>query len=118
MFNYRERPYHPVWAPVVVDVSLGNLRPLPGWVILQERFIEDEERADGLTIARPGVVNTTTGVIVALSPETGAELGVSMGDNVVYREWQGGRWLFNGVPVLITASEHIVAKLEEGSGKV
>jgi co-chaperonin GroES (HSP10) len=42
-------------------------------------------------------------------------LKVQVGDAVVYREFGGGRWSFNGVKVLLTAATDILAVVEGGN---
>lgn len=102
----------PVWGAIPMDESIKSVRPLDGWVMLREQFLDREVTLTTglvLQIARPYVSNTVYGQVVALSEQTAAELAVSVGDIVVYREYAGARWSFKGDVVLLTASKDILA---------
>ena len=106
--------YRPVWAPVKVDVTVGQVHPLPGWVMVDEQFLETAPRVNsGLLIIRPGTSNTVYGRVVCLHEDTERELGVEAGDLVVYREWSGSRWMIGGKVVLLTPSRDILATVKE-----
>jgi co-chaperonin GroES (HSP10) len=102
----------PVWAPVEVGVSLDRVEPTPGWVVLQEQFI-DETTSSGIIIAKPYVANTVFGRVVAINDIDAIKTGIEAGMNIVYREYSGGRWSFIGSKVLITPLEAILAWYEE-----
>lgn len=107
----------PAWAPVAVDVALADVQPLPGWVLLREQFEQDERTVRAgveLVIVSLGTPHTVYGRVEALAEETAQELGVRAGDDVVYREWEGGRWEFQGDRALMIGSQHILARVERG----
>lgn len=106
----------PPWAPKTVDVPLEAVHPLPGWVVIREQFDQDREvTLAGVTliVATPGTSNTVMGYVLALHPETREELGIRVGDLVAYREWEGGRWSFEGASVLLMESQHILGLVAE-----
>ena len=103
----------PDWAPLPVDATVAEVRPLPGWVMLQEEFSQDKYAnlaGVDIEIATLGISNTTYGNVLAVSSES--DLGVSVGDRVVYREWEGGRWSLHDKVVLLINEEHILAKVD------
>ncbi len=104
--SFGERPR---WAPRQVDAAVVHVHPLQGQVLLEEMF--PETRIGGLEVIRSQTVNTVVGKILALHPETALELGVAVGDTVIFREWQGGRWAFNGQSALLTESKDILAQV-------
>ena len=94
-----------------MDATLEQVKPLPGWVILEEMFEQDREVQVGdmkLAIARLNVMNTIQAVVLAVPDPCSLELAV--GDTVIYREWEGGRWSLDGRVVLLMAERHILAK--------
>ena len=99
----------PNWAPIPVDADAAQIHPLPDWVLLEEIELPGTTES-GLAIARPLTSNTTYGFIRAIHPKTGEKLGVSVGDEVIFSEWQGSRWRFNGETLLMPGSEDILAK--------
>lgn len=106
----------PPWAPNYIDCFAKDVSPIEGWLLLQERFDQDksvEVSGIRLEIARPGVTNTVFGKVLAIHPDTAKELHVATNDVVVYREWEGGRWDFNGDKALLIDSRHILAKVTE-----
>lgn len=105
-----------LWAAVPVDVSIGQTHPIPGWVVLKELFLNTEHSVLGtevvLAIARPFDTNTVHGEVMAIHDITSQELTVKVGDQVIYKEYSGGRWLLGGDPVLITPAEDILAHVQ------
>lgn len=107
----RRRPgERPVWAARHVDAPVEWIQPLPGWVLLEERFVERQTPNGLVLVDAPGTVNTVTGKVLAVHKETAQELGISPGDTIVLREWSGGRWAFQGKPTLLTSADDILAK--------
>lgn len=99
----------PEWAPNQIDLSIDDITPFPGWMVVEEQLHHnDDVNLNGvdLRIARPGVSNTVYGKILAMNEE---DTFVSVGDTIVYREWEGGRWNFDGQVVLLLQSEHVLA---------
>ena len=104
-----------MWAPAPVGVSVEQVHPVVGWVAIQENHEINQRVTVGgveLTLAQPRVPNTVSGVVRAAHPDTLRELGVQVGDSVVYREWEGARWDMAGEVVLIMAAEHVLAVCE------
>ncbi len=104
------------WAPTPVDIEVGDVHPVPGWVILEEIFEGSERKVPGtdliIHISRPYVHNTMYGKILAIHPETTEETGLDVGEVVVFREYSGGRWFFRDVKTLVTPVKDIYAKVE------
>jgi len=101
----------PVWSPLPLDVTWDKIKPRQPWIMLKEIPLDDEYTTKNgmvLSIARPGVRNTVYGEILASSKDADQRIHVSVGDIVVYREWEGGRWNLSGEVVLITKEEHIL----------
>ena len=115
--NQRRRGLEkPIWAPNSVDTDVMNITPLPGWIIIEEQFEQDQRAIVAgveIAIAQPGTTNTTIGKVVNVNNEDAKSIGISAGEKIVYREWEGGRWDFAGRKVLLIGSEHIIAKLED-----
>lgn len=88
-------------------------------MVLQEIFAGKEYCVQGtdvvLEIAYPYRSNTVFGKIMAIHPETQESLGAGVSDVVVYREYSGGRWSFNGEKTLITPEHDILAKVASNS---
>ncbi len=95
---------------MMVDAEADRVRPLPAWVLLKESP-KGDVTASGLVIARPLTSNTVYGEIRAIHVDTERELGLHVGDTVVIREWQGGRWSFTGEVLLLIGKEHILARV-------
>ncbi len=102
---------HPVWAPIEVGVHLDRVDPAPGWVILKEQFL-DETTDSGIVVVKPYVANTVFGKVIAMNVEDQFKSEFFPGDNVVFREYSGGRWAFQGETVLITPLEAVLATYE------
>ena len=96
----------PIWASPRVDCDIDDLLPLPGWVALQEIY-KPMVATEYLHTSERG--NTVYGTVVNASSSN--DLGIAPGDNVVYREFHGGRWDCSGDIVLIIQEEHILAKV-------
>lgn len=105
-----------LWAPVPVDVNVTQAHPTPGWVIIKENFVNLEHAVAGtsvvLAIARPFDTNTMHGEVAAIHPITAEETGLTTGDKIIYKEYSGGRWSFNGDKYLITDARDILAKVQ------
>ena len=104
----------PVWASHPVDVKLSNIMPIPGWVVIRENFAPKETAIlAGYMIIIPelGTRATMWGEIVNIALTDGVALGLSVGDGIIYREWSGARWDFNGEAVLIMRKEDILGKI-------
>ena len=105
----------PLWGATPVDCDVKKAHPLEGWVIIEEEFLNREHHVPGtdvvLTIHRPHESNSVFGRIVSVHPETSEEFLVYKDDRVLYREYAGGRWAFNGVKYLITPIYDILAKI-------
>ena len=98
----------PAWAPREVGVSIRKVNPEPGCVVIEEDFL-DEITQSGILVARPYASNTTYGKVVAINIQDIADHNIFPGDNIVYREYSGGRWSFNGSKVLIVPLDAIIA---------
>ena len=111
----RRAGVRPLWGAVPVDATIKQVHPIPGWVLLEEVFMGDTHAVPDtdvvLSIAVPFNYNTMYGVVLAIHPITAEELGVTLGDKVIYEEWQGGRWAFTGQKTLIMPVDAILAKL-------
>ena len=111
MRKKRRRPgERPIWAPRHVDSDIEHIHPVQGKVILKEIFLN---RTSGeLFISEEwGTKNTLTAYVLKVHPETSEEFGFNEGDRVIFKEWSGGRWAFQGMPVLITEAENILAQV-------
>ena len=105
----------PLGTPAPVGITVEQVNPVQGWVVVQEQFSQDQtvERAGvTLEIVSVGTPNTTYGKVRRIHPETAKEVGVDKGDLVVYREWEGGRWDLAGEVVLVLESRHILGLVE------
>lgn len=100
----------PVWAARKVDAKLTQVQPLPGWVLLHENSLE-VVRESGIIVTNSDR-NTTHAVVLAIHEDTKAEIGVSVGDTIIFKEWSGGRWSFEGVPTLLTSSKDILGVIK------
>ena len=106
----------PLWAPTPVGVGVSSVCPLEQWVVLSEEFEQDrvlQRETYSLVLATTGTPNTVYGKVLGIHPSTARELGVVVGDRVIYREWEGGRWDLVGQVVLIISSEHVLARCDE-----
>lgn len=105
-----------LWAPIPVDVNIEHAHPLPEWVALKELFVNNEHTVAGtdvvLAVARPFETNTMHGEVMAIHPMATKLTGVGVGDIVIYKEFSGGRWSFNGDKFLITPLIDLLAKVE------
>ena len=106
----------PVWASLSVPASPSQVRPRRGWALIKE-WVEPLEMVElsgvQLEIARPHVRNSVFGRVLAINELDGVEIPVKVGELVVYQEWQGRRWDFNGEQALLMEVRHIVAKVNE-----
>ena len=103
----------PIWSPTPVDATLAQIQPLPGWVVVEEaRNMQREAVVAGtaLQVIRPWDRHTVYGRVLAIGAETVLECGVGVGDQVIYREWAGGRWsLAGGLEILLMQGSDILA---------
>ncbi len=84
---------------------MSRVNPTKNWVILKEIFLEEDVEASGLYIIRPNVANTVFGEVMAKYPKSELEIG----SKVVFREYAGGRWSFQGEKALIVPEVAILA---------
>ena len=95
--------------PGQVEMGVGQLKPINDFVVLEELF------PPSISVVAQGVVrvslagHVTRGKIIAVSPTVSQLEGLKSGDIVRYEEFQGGRWEFNDVKVLIIGVKHILA---------
>ena len=75
-------------------------------MILKEIFLTQAD-ALGLYIWKPYTINTVFGEIMAVNEDS----QFSIGDQIVFKEFSGGRWSFNGEKMLITPEKSIIATL-------
>ena len=102
----------PDWAPHTVDADIQAVQPLPGWVLVEEDFERGKTvTVHGIELALPVQVNTVYGRVVAVAAQD--TVAIRAGDQVIYREWEGGRWTFRGRQALLIGSEHILATVED-----
>jgi co-chaperonin GroES (HSP10) len=104
----------PMWGAFPVDAPVSKVKPTPNWVILKENPLDNEITLSGvkLAIARPNVHNTVYGKVLAIHEETSKEIGVNVGDVVVYTEFMGSRWNFLGDIVIMPEKKYILARVE------
>ena len=104
------------WAPTPVDVAVNQVNPVPGWLVLEEVFLNLEKSIPGtdviLAIVRPYVSNTMYGSVLRIHPKTQRDYGVTVGDTVIFKEFSGGRWMLDGIKTLITPVEAILATVD------
>jgi co-chaperonin GroES (HSP10) len=98
-----------------VERSLEGFHPTADYVILSEHLERESAR-----IILPPRGNATTGTVVSVADGVLGTLGLTEGDDVLFAEWQGGRWSFldeskpSGViNVLIMTSDDILAKIRK-----
>lgn len=115
MRKRRRAGERPVWAANPVDASADQIQPYPGWVLLDEQFIDDEVKLSTglLAVARPYDHHTMYARVDAIHPVDEERLGVKVGDLVLFKEWSGGKWLFNGDQRLLTNADDILGIVEE-----
>ena len=102
----------PLWAPTPLAVYKGQVHPVEDWVLIREEYSQDVEvqlAGVSLAVATLGTPNTVYGWLVAAHPQTMQKMGLTPGDRVIYREWEGGRWDFNGEVLLLMRAEHVLA---------
>ena len=114
----RKRRYgldRPAWAAIPLDALIYEIKPVEGWVMIQEHFDQDRHVTVAgieLEIATLGTSNTTYGIVRGIHDNTASEIGVSVGDEVIYRQWAGGRWQVQNDVVLIMKSKDVIGKVE------
>ena len=104
----------PVFAPPMVDYTVDQINPVPDWLMLREYYDQDqtvEYNGVMLDIAVLGSPNTTFGIVLRVPDELKEELNIDEGSLVVYREWQGSRWVFRDGPALILNKEDVLGKV-------
>lgn len=84
---------------------MSKVNPTKNWVILKEIFLEENAMASGLYVSRPNVANTVFGEVMAKYPSSKLEIG----SKVVFIEYSGGRWSFQGEKALIVPEIAILA---------
>ena len=105
----------PVWAPTPLDFPIRYIYPFFDWVVVRElpdktRYVSIDNQT--LEIVRPKDTHTVYGQILAIHPEVSKELDIQVDDEIIYREWAGGRWDVQGEQVLIMKLTDILAKVE------
>ena len=106
----------PPWAPRMIDCDMASVVPYPGWVIVSEsgRKVTDSKES-GVLVTQLGIPHGTVGRVEAICPEDADRLRVRRGDQVVYREWAGGRWYFSGgEQALIMTVGDLLARVRHG----
>lgn len=84
---------------------MSKVNPTKNWVILKEIFLEEQAMNSGIYVIRPNVSNTVFGEVMAKYPSSELEVG----SKVVFREYSGGRWSFQGERALIVPEVAILA---------
>lgn len=75
--------------PARVERDFAAFQPTQHWVAVEE----DLTRTAGMGLVLPDRKNTVFGRVLKAGPDAEAD-GVSAGDRIAFREWQGGRWSF------------------------
>lgn len=70
------------------DMRLEDFAPVGDWVVVREQ-LDRPETESGIIV--PSAKNTTRGTVVATGVASG---DFAVGDEIVFEEWQGGRWAF------------------------
>ena len=105
----------PVWAPTPLDFPIRYIYPFFDWVVVRElpdktRYVSIDTQV--LEIVRPKDNHTVYGQILSINSKASEELGIQVNDEIVYREWAGGRWDIQGEQVLIMKLDDILARVE------
>ncbi|KKL81542.1 hypothetical protein LCGC14_1993690 [marine sediment metagenome] len=91
-----------------IPVELQRLEVFGSWVLVAED-LDEHVRASGLVT---NVAKRATTVGRVLKVGSGVQEDVQEGDNVIYEEWQGGRWSIGDIDCLIMDVEHILMVVE------
>lgn len=101
-----------ITKPTRVEASLDDLTLVGGYLAIEESL----SRSVGSIIV-PDAANAKIGTVVRTDPT----FEFREGQQVLYTEWQGGRWMFlnpdsmDGVSrVLIMHSDYVLALIDEG----
>lgn len=73
-------------------ILLEDFQATTHWLVLEEGL----ERPNEYGVIIPDQKASTTGKILACGPEAVAA-GLSVGDEVIYEAWMGGRWAFTTI---------------------
>ena len=104
----------PMWGATEVGVDVSTVTPTPGWVIIEEDYAM-ETSPSGYFLVSSYKTNTVFGEIIAINIADSMKSQILPGDRIVYREFAGGRWSFQGRKLLITPLEAILAWDERGN---
>ena len=91
-----------------IPVELQRLEVYGTWVLVAED-LDEHALASGLVT---NVAKKATTVGRVLKVGSGVQEDVQEGDNVIYEEWQGGRWNIGDTDCLIMDVEHILMVVE------
>jgi co-chaperonin GroES (HSP10) len=89
-----------------VAINFDTIELRNSWVAVEEELAEQVGRS-GLVV--PSKSATTIGKVVAVGCSLKED--VQVGDSVIYKEWQGGRYDFDSVHCLIMKEEDILVVL-------
>ncbi len=91
-----------------IPVSLETMEMLGTWLLVAEH-LKERETASGLVT---NVAQKVTTVGRVLKVGSGVEDDVQEGDNIIYEEYQGGRWNIGDINCLIMDVEHVLMVVE------
>lgn len=73
-------------------LQLKDFKPTSHWLVISENLGRNHQVGE-TTIYVPDAKNATMGLVEAVGPEA-EEVGIKVGDKVMYEAWRGGRWAF------------------------
>lgn len=105
----------PYMGPVRVYADIKDLEMSSHWIAVREELAR--EPVGGVFL--PDLKNNTIGTVLKAG-DLAVDYGVGPGDRVVYREWQGGRWVFGDAEAedglarfLIMSVGDVLVRIEE-----
>jgi co-chaperonin GroES (HSP10) len=91
-----------------IPVELRRMEMYGTWLLVAEDLAE-QVSASGLVV-NVGKKATTVGRVLKVG--SGVEEDVREGDDIIYEEWQGGRWNIEDVDCLIMDIANVLAVVE------
>jgi len=90
---------------------MRKIQPINNNLLIKLDEVKEDKTSGGIIIPDTAKEKSQEGEVIALSPDS--DIGVSVGDRVMYKSFSGTEITFEGEKYLIVPSDDILAKFVE-----
>ena len=90
---------------------MRKIQPINNNILIKLDEVKEDKTSGGIVIPDTAKEKSQEGEVIALPPDS--DIGVSIGDRVIYKSFSGTEITFEGEKYLIVPSDDILAKFVE-----